>query len=97
MTTRNPYRASLDSPAWQFTPAGIAQRRAIGFLHPGFRGIGPNDRVTYRTPQGQLLTARAQRGLLFAFHVVCDAGGGRPVVVDAYNYVSHRNARKSKR
>lgn len=60
-----------------------------------FKGIEPRATVRYRTSQGAVLRARACPLLLFPFHVVCDAGGGRPVVVDAYNYVSHRNPRSA--
>ena len=56
-----------------------------------FRDIRPRARVRYLTPQGDEREARAQRLLIFSTHVVCDAGGGRPVVVDAYNYVRHEN------
>ena len=57
-----------------------------------FRNIRPGDVVTYSTPQGQTGRARAQMFLCFPAHVVCNAGGryGRPVVVNATNYVSHR-------
>lgn len=59
-----------------------------------FRDIEPGARVEYLTPQGQTRLARAQRLLLFSTHVVCDAGGGRPVVVDPYNYVRHTNPKR---
>ena len=58
-----------------------------------FKGIEPRAIVRYRTPQGDVRRARACPLLLFPSHVVCDMGDGRPVVVDSYNYVSHRNPR----
>ena len=56
-----------------------------------FRGIAPRALVIYRNAQEQELKARANPLLCFATHVVCDRGNGQPVVVDAYNYVAHKN------
>ena len=55
-----------------------------------FKGIQPGDTVRYKTPQGQVFSGRANPLLLFGFHVVVDRGNGRPIVVNANNYVSHR-------
>jgi hypothetical protein len=55
-----------------------------------FKGIRSGDRVTYRTPQGQVKTGTAVGLLLFPDHVVINVGGkhGTPQVVDASNFVS---------
>jgi hypothetical protein len=58
-----------------------------------FRTIVPGARVKYRTAQGYERTAKACRYLIFASHVVCDAGRGVPVVVDSLNYISHKEPR----
>jgi hypothetical protein len=65
-----------------------------------FNGIKGGDIVRYRPSRMSFpdcdprtwRDVRAQRLLCFPTHVVCDAGNGRPVVVDADNYVSHRSA-----
>ena len=62
-----------------------------------FQGIRPRAIVVYRTAQGAECVARAQPLLLFPFHVVCDRGNGQPVVVDAYNYVSHINPKEPRK
>jgi hypothetical protein len=65
-----------------------------------FRDIKPGDRVWYSTPQGVTLCGRAQRLLCFDTHVVVDAGGGRPKVVNDTNFVQrggpHPGARRAK-
>lgn len=65
-----------------------------------FRNIKAGDRVTFWQSQGagqprKLRTAPAQALLIFPYHVVVNLGGkhGRPAVVDATNYESHKGAR----
>ena len=51
----------------------------------------PRDRITIRTPQGNEVTGRVQRLLIFrGSHVVIDIGHGRPMVADASNIIRHR-------
>jgi len=61
---------------------------------PSFKGICANDRVTFRTPRGELISGRANALLLFPSHVVVDIGQGRPAVVDGRNYVKHSSKGK---
>lgn len=60
-----------------------------------FKNIQARARVDYLTPQGQIRTVRAQRLLLFPFHIVGADARGQPVVVDSYNYLGHRNPRSN--
>lgn len=61
-----------------------------------FMGIKPRDIVKFRTPQGRVLSGRAQALLLFPEHVVVSVMGSRygqqPVVVTESNYVSHKQS-----
>lgn len=52
-----------------------------------YMNVKAGELVLYRTPQGQIRSGRAKALLLFPTHIVVDAGNGRPVVVNASNYV----------
>ena len=52
-----------------------------------FANLKPNQRVRFRTPQGQVFTARVNPLLMFATHVVAQTSRGRPVVINERNIV----------
>jgi hypothetical protein len=57
-----------------------------------FNGIRAGDVVAYYDRFDKVRTGRAQALLLFPTHVVVDAGGGRPVVVNRDNFAGNRSA-----
>ena len=60
--------------------------------------INHGDRVTIRTPQGQLRSGKAVSLLFFANHCVLNMGGkyGTPAVADQRNIVAVKSAKGKK-
>ena len=57
-----------------------------------FKNIRANDRISYRTAQGQIKTGRAQALLIFENHAVLKTGNGRPIVVNESNFIANQSA-----